>query len=166
MEQPRLLVSENVFQPILALVEAAYGLLKLATLQEGTSAQPCQMRSLGLQIQCPSLPLTKKLGRLRRRWITAASTQWCSRVFFQATSENTLSACCWSSSLARCDSVLSFVCNRLSLFNSLQWDWEPDMEIPCTVRGKQNQHRNTKPLSSTRISLAEITAGSKPALSP
>ena len=59
MEQSGLLVSENVFEPILALVEAAYGRLKLTTLKEGTSAQPHQVGSLRLQIQGPSLPLTK-----------------------------------------------------------------------------------------------------------
>lgn len=129
MEQSGLLVSENVFKPILALVEADYGLLKLTTLKEGTSAQPCQAGSLGLWIQGPALPPTKRMGRQTHRWITTASIEWCSRVFFQATSENALTACCWSSSRAGCDSVLSFVCNGLSLFNSLQWDWDPGTEI-------------------------------------
>lgn len=83
MDQPGLLVSENVSEPILALAEAACGQLELTTLKEGSAAQPCQVGSLGLRIQGPSLPPTKKLRRRRHRWITAASIQWCSGVFFQ-----------------------------------------------------------------------------------
>lgn len=60
MEQSGLLVSENVSEPILALAEAAYGQLKLTVLKEGSAAQPCQVGSLGLRIQGPSLPPTKK----------------------------------------------------------------------------------------------------------
>lgn len=59
MEQSGLLVSENLFESILALVEAAYRRLKLSTPKKGTLSQPSQVGSLGLQIQGLSLPLTK-----------------------------------------------------------------------------------------------------------
>lgn len=64
MEQSGLLVSENVFEPVLALAEGDYGLLELTAPKEGTSAQPCQVGSLKLRIQGPSLPLTKKNGKM------------------------------------------------------------------------------------------------------
>lgn len=60
MEQSGLLVSENVFEPILALAEGDYGLLELTAPKEGTSTQPCQVGSLKLRIQGPFLPPTKK----------------------------------------------------------------------------------------------------------